>query len=582
MKKGILLLSSFGCFVLSFFYFPTLMFPISYFLLLLSFIPVPRTFSRNSFLFFLVSIGCMFLELPRTGYLLFFSHTLLSNLLILLQNYFYKKYQRMIGNLEDTVIVVAGKLRIRKLLSEVKVGDTIVVDKNQVCLFDGKVLQGISKVNLKNLSGKDDITSLKKGDSILCGSINLDRELLISVTTPFEDTLFSKYQSAFFHQKHKSFMKMIFPFWLFSFLHLVLPFLFIFLVVYRFHLHALEYGLMILLITFLDFETIFSFIEQLMIVRFQKKGIYVLNRSKLYELPKAKNFIFTKTGVLTLGKFSVTKIFTEQEKQLLEVLAYAEFHSENKIGQCINEYCKKKVTVDASRIENFQQFPNGVLSVVDGKRYLVGNHNFMLENGVEADREYIVGTNLYVAKGKKSLGIVTLSDQVLTTNQEEISKLRKIGLAHITTFSKDNEAVTRAVSNTLGIEDCYSELTYKDRDFWIQYLKDMYQTPQAYISDEACKYPLDVKILFSRDGNDFGDFVIRTSDFHSVTTLYSLSRKFLSAIRSWVLLEILIKIFLFFLLLWIRDILVLGNILLGIEILFFGILLPFTRNRKGE
>ncbi|MDE5587238.1 MAG: HAD family hydrolase [Bacilli bacterium] len=582
MKKGILLLSSFGCFVLSFFYFPTLTFPISYLLIVLSFLFTPRTFSKNSVTFLIISIGCMFLELPRSGYLLFFSYTLLSYLFLLLQHCFYKKYRRVIGTSEDTVIVVAGKLRLRKLLSEIKVGDTIVVEKNQTCFMDGKVVQGISKVDLRNLSGKEEIISLKKGDPILCGSINLDRELLVSVTTSYEDSLFSKYQKAFFGQEHKSFMKMVFPFWVFAFLHLVLLFLFFFLVVYRFRLHALEYGLMILLITFLDFENIYAFIEQLMIVRFQKKGIYVLNRSKLYELPKAKNFIFTKTGVLTLGQFSVTKIFNEQEKKFLEVLAYAEFSSENRIGQCINEYCKEKVKINSSKISSFQQFPNGVLAVVGGKRYLVGNHNFMLENGVEADKEYIIGTNLYVAIGSKCLGIVTLSDQVLANNQEEIAKLRKLGLIHITTFSKDNDAVTRAVSNTLGIHDCYSELTYKDRDFWIQYLKDMYQIPQTYISDEACKYPLDIKILFSRNSNDSGDFVIRTSELHSVTTLYSLSKKYLTAVRSWILLEILIKFLLFFLLLWIRDILVLGSILFGIEILFFGILLPFTRNRKGE
>lgn len=558
------------------------MFSFGYLFLLISFFLAPRTFSRNSVVFFLVSTFCMFLELPHSGYLLLFSHTFLSFLFGILRDIFYKRYRGVIGNREDTVIVVAGKLRLRKPLGEIKVGDTIVVGKNQVCLFDGKVLQGVSKVNLKNLSGTYETVSLKKGDSILCGSINLDRELLISVTTSFEDTLLFKYQKSFFDQKHINFRKMVFPFWAFFFLNVVFLFVFVFLVVYRFRLHALEYGLMILLITFLDFENIFSFIEQLLMVRLQKKGIYVLNRSKLYELSNAKNFIFTKTGVLTLGKFTVTKVFSEQEKQLFEVLAYAEYYSENKIGKCVSEYCKKKVSIDSSKIETFQQFPNGVLSVVGKKRYLVGNHNFMLENGVDTDREYIIGTNLYVARNSQCLGIVTLSDQVVSSNQEEISKLRNLGLTHITTFSRDNEAVTRAVSNTLGIEDCYSELTYKDRDFWIQYLKDMYQTPQAYISDKACKYPVDIKVLFSRDCNDSSDIVIRTSDFHSITTLYSLSRKYFSAIRAWVLLEILIKLLLFFLLLWIRDILVLGNILLGIEILFFGFLLPFTRNRKGE
>lgn len=206
----------------------------------------------------------------------------------------------------------------------------------------------------------------------------------------------------------------------------------------------------------------------------------------------------------------------------------------------------------------------------------------MLENGITAEKELVIGTNLYVAKNTKTLGVVTLSDQVDLSIKDSISSISKMGHSHLTTFSRDNETVTRAVSNTLGIYDCYSELTYRDRIFWIQYLKDIYGSPQVYISDEECKYPMDIKVLVSKNQSR-GDFILTHGNISNLSFLYSYSFKYLSSVRTWVVFEFFIKFLLYFLLLWIRDILVLGSIIMSIEVLLLIILLlPFLTNREGD
>ena len=290
----------------------------------------------------------------------------------------------------------------------------------------------------------------------------------------------------------------------------------------------------------------------------------------------------TKTGILTLGVLKVVDVASRNEKKLLEVLSYAEFYSKNRIGECIHDYCKGKVMVDSSLIQEFKQFSNGVLAVVERHRYLVGNYQFMLENGVTVEKELVIGTNLYVAKDTKFLGVITLSDQVDLSIKDSLSDICKMKHSHLTTFSRDNETVTRAVSNTLGIYDCYSELTYKDRMFWIQYLKDIYGSPQVYISDEECKYPVDIKVLVSKNQSS-GDFIFTHGNISCLSYLYSYSFKYLSSIRTWVIFEFFIKFLLYFLLLWIRDILVLGSVMVGIVFfLLIILLLPFLMNRKGD
>lgn len=557
------------------------LFILSYILLL--FIPFlsPRNITWNFLLFVVLSFGCFWIQLPIPGYLLIYIFMILSYTFSLFQSIFYKQYFSSLG-IGEEVVVLVGKLKQKKKISDIKIGDTVVIEKGQTCYLEGTITKGMSKVNLKKILGVDEIHSLKKGDTILPGSMNLDRELLISVTSPFEDSLFFKYYTDFLNHKQSNYMRMIFPIWIPFLIQAVLLFIFFFLVGYQFHSHAIEYGLMIFMITFINFDPIYSMVDQLKMVFLQKKGIYILNRKKLLEFSKVKNFILTKTGILTLGVLKVVDVASRNEKKLLEVLSYAEFYSKNRIGECIHDYCKGKVMVDSSLIQEFKQFSNGVLAVVERHRYLVGNYQFMLENGVTVEKELVIGTNLYVAKDTKFLGVITLSDQVDLSIKDSLSDICKMKHSHLTTFSRDNETVTRAVSNTLGIYDCYSELTYKDRMFWIQYLKDIYGSPQVYISDEECKYPVDIKVLVSKNQSS-GDFIFTHGNISCLSYLYSYSFKYLSSIRTWVIFEFFIKFLLYFLLLWIRDILVLGSVMVGIVFfLLIILLLPFLMNRKGD
>ncbi len=552
----------------------------AYIFLVSSWLFPPRLFSENIILFFFVSLGCILLKLPISGYLLFFSCIILNLLFLFLQDKFSFYSKKVFGDDTALVTVLVGKLKQSKLLRDVKTGDILVLRKGETCFVDGTVVQGRVRVRSRS---SNTISVLKKGDTVCCGSTNLAKELLVLVTTPFEDTLYSRCQNALLYSSHEKFRKYLFPFGTVLFVQFTFLFLFFFLVVYQFRVHALEYGLMILLILYFDFENLFILIEKMVLFSFYKKGIYILDPNKLLKLPKVKNLIFTKTGVLTLGTFQVTAITAKKESELLETLAYAEYYSKNRIGKCITEYCQSKVSIDPSQIEEYCEYINGVSVMVQGVKFLVGNYNFMLENGIDVEKENVVGTNLYVSRNRKYVGVITLSDHVLMPIKEEITLLKKLGLSHITTFSKDNEFITRVVSGTLGIFDCYSELTYKDRSFWIQYLKEIYRGPQAYISDEECNYGVEVKVLFAGDSSKRADIIIPGNDFSKISYLYKRSKEYLSSIHSWVLLVIFFKCFLLFLLLWIRDILVLGGILIGIFLIFSLLLFfPFIFRRKGE
>lgn len=370
---------------------------------------------------------------------------------------------------------------------------------------------------------------------------------------------------------------------------IITPFLitliFIFCIVFDFHLHAVEYAIMLFFILFFDFNKIFRIFERCVVYHISVNNIFIFQFSKFLDLSRASNFIFSKTGVLTLGNLSVTEIHVEEkkkEKQLIEVLAYAEYYSNNRIGNCIHQYCNDIVKVDEKKIREYQDFQNGVSVLVSKKRYLVGNYEFMMENGIEVEKSLEVGTILYVAIDKEYIGFVTISDQISMKVKKELENIKKLRPVHFTTFSKDNGRITRAVSNTVGIYDCYSEVTLKDRDYWIQYLKEIHPGFQVYITDEVTSYPFDIKVGYGDlRTNDF-DIIVRDHDFSILTLLYQYSLKVSSYKRTWRLLGIFMKFILIFLLLWIRDILVIGSLIVSTAVISLGILIFITfYHRKG-
>lgn len=586
MSTIILIVGSIFCYFLSFHlpsYFPLFILG-AFFLSLLSFLYPKRYFSRNFFLVLTLSCGYFFLSDFHTGYLLFLLYTLLYFVFHFVNDYFLERRIKCFDVSNRTVPVVSLNKTIYKNICDIVPGDIVSVKRGEYCFFDGEVISGNSQIDLRDLVGHSKIVSVSRNDFISAGSINLKEDIMISVTHEYSSTIFSKFCDSVFKIKEEKQGVTLVPFSFFGLLHILVLGLFLLLVVYQFHLHSLQYAFMILLIFLADFSFSLKYILEEALLLLAKRKIFVLSPKKLFDFSDSSNLIVTKTGVLTLGEYSVTDIDSEIDAQdfIIEVAAYLEYFCSNRIGKCIQAYCHGKVHVHPSRISNYHEFPNGISASIDKDTCLIGDFQFVTENGIEVSKSIAVGTNLYVAKNGLFLGTITLSDKISMSVKEEIAYLKRLGISHIVTFSKDNERLTRAVSNTLGIYDCYSALTLKDRDFWLCYLKDTYPGKTAYISDDGKNYPVDIHLTFSTSYMD-SDIIITDKNFSKVSFLFFFSKMVSSFHRSWHLFSILFRIFLLFLLLWIRDILVLSGILVvGVLIYFTIFMISLYKCGKGD
>ncbi len=527
-------------------------------------------------MFYLVFFFSIFFQKEGFGYLLLFGYSIFQISLSQCRNYLNRTYSRIYGDQNTFFSVLSSKKVISKRAGEIQKGDCLLLKEGEVCPFHGMVQKGTGTIF--SFSQQKEKT-VRKGVEIFPGSLLVRGELQIEVLEVLDALPFYQYGCRLREDKKISFSSFFSSsLWSSFFIPLLGLFLFLFLVVYQFGDHSLQYAMMIFLLSFFDFSELFPIILSLGIFLLAKKRVYVFNKEKFLTYSKVKNLVFTKTGVLTLGTFSITDVLVEEgisRDTLLETLYAGEYYAENRIGECVRKYCEEKVSVAVSQLKKFSSFENGVSVVYKGQKIEIGNFTFLLDHGITVEKAEEMGTILYIASSGKYLGYVVLSDHLLLSRKEDILHLKKLGISHIATFSRDNEKITRGVSYTLGISDSFSELTLKERDFWVQYLREMQGVPQAYLSDDVCPYDFDVRILYGNSTSLDADFVILPSDFSLIYDLTYLSKKVACLLRSCLGLGLLTKCFLFFLLLWIRDIFIIGGILLGVLFLMLGTILLY-------
>ncbi len=363
------------------------------------------------------------------------------------------------------------------LLSDVKVDDIIVVKPGEMILVDGIITRG--RTLLKCFSTSSRLTK-KKGDFVFAGDQNLEKEIYVQVQKEVSTFSFiqlrDKIRSDF--SEHKWYYSI--PFW-FSILFFILLFLaLIFLFTHSFsRLYFISTCLFLLLIH--PFTLLLRIIPLLMSIRFEKQGIYILRSSSLFDLFFTENIIFTKTGILTLGDFTVEKVITEEENDFFYYLNCALVNHEDRLATCIREY--RPIHVDQSRIRHYQFHDGGHSFDYMEHKILVGNYRFMEKHDVVVEKLLDVGTILYVAVDGEAIGVIVVADKIKMSLKNEISKLKDLGIKHFGTFSHDDERVVYAVSRTLGIKDSYSRLDAKRWQFWLQYFEQTYGTKTLFISD---------------------------------------------------------------------------------------------------
>jgi P-type Cu2+ transporter len=212
-------------------------------------------------------------------------------------------------------------------------------------------------------------------------------------------------------------------------------------------------------------------------------GILVRDRVALEAFRKLDIFVFDKTGTLTKGEFGLEKMVSADglgDDRALELAAALERDSEHPIAKAIRNSAEAR-GLKLPDVKNFEALKGkGVKAQVDDRWFHIGSPQLLEELDLELDAEIqefydkasdMGQTIVFLSDKKGILAGFALADQIREVSYETIDRLHQKGF-EVAMMTGDDEAVTRAVAEELGIDVYFAEVLPDKKDQKIQSLQD--------------------------------------------------------------------------------------------------------------
>ncbi len=185
-------------------------------------------------------------------------------------------------------------------------------------------------------------------------------------------------------------------------------------------------------------------------------------------MEKVDTLVVDKTGTLTEGKPAVTAIVTSpdfEEDEMLRLAASVERASEHPLAIAIVRAAEDRGLLMAPVSAFESPTGKGALGTVRGRKIVLGNAAFLLEQGVDvaplserADELRADGaTAIFIGIDGRAAGIFAIADPVKATTPEALAALKAEGI-RVVMLTGDNWTTARAVARQLGIEDVEAEV----------------------------------------------------------------------------------------------------------------------------
>lgn len=391
------------------------------------------------------------------------------------QSYATGKARRSISSLMDIrpdyANVVRDGVEEKVDPTEVKIGETIVVNPGEKIPLDGKIVRGMSALDTKALTGESVPRDVGEGQKVISGCINMTARIEVLVEKEFYDSTVSKIlelveNAATQKSKAENFITKFARYYTPT---VVIAALLLALIpgfitgdwsewVYR----ALSF-LVVSCPCALVISVPLSFFAG--IGAASRYGILVKGSNYLEKFHRANVFVFDKTGTLTKGNFVVTSIVPAagvSEEEVLRLAAIAERGASHPIAKSVIARYGKEV-------ENGYSLTNaagrGIIAFRGEETVLCGNEKLMAEHGVtlpQSSGTTTAATAVHVARNGKFMGSLFIADEVKPEAKEVIGALREMNCRTVM-LTGDNEAVASEVADFLGVNDYKASLLPQDK-----------------------------------------------------------------------------------------------------------------------
>ncbi|AGF52995.1 cation-transporting ATPase; E1-E2 ATPase [Synechocystis sp. PCC 6803] len=444
-----------------------------------------------------------------------------------LEGYAMQRTERSIQGLMSLTADVARVLRNGQEqtipISELKMGDQVLVKPGELVPTDGLVIEGFSTLNQASITGESMPVEKAIGDEVFAGTINGNGVLRLKIHQPPESSLIQRVirlvqqaqteappSQQFIERFECGYAKVIVIAGLL--LGTLPPFLL------GWSWEETIYRALIFLVVASPCALMASIMPALLsgIANGARQGILFKNGAQLERIGRVRVIAFDKTGTLTTGKPEVVNILATQPStdKLLQIAAALESLSEHPIGEAIADFTRQQNQAWATARNVQAQAGQGIIGDIEGQQAIVGKAvfvqaqvNHVATNLIEQSQQWEAEgkTVVWVAYAGEILGLIAVADTVRPTAAQAIARLKRLGIERIVMLTGDNSRTAHSIAQQVGVNQVYAELLPEDKVDVIRQLQKQYQSVAMVgdgINDAPALAQASVGIAMGAAGSD--------------------------------------------------------------------------------
>lgn len=378
--------------------------------------------------------------------------------------------------LKDLASLVPKKAHLKSgkdvELSELKVGDLLLVKENEKIPADGLILSE-ALVDESMITGESRAVNKKTNDLVYGGSLNQNQPFEMKVTTLGKDSFLNQVAELVKKaQAQKSNLE--------NMADRVAGYLFyaalivgIFSLVFWTISSNFSFALLLAVSVFvIACPHALGLAVPLVVSRLTsisaKNGLLIQNRTSLEKINTIKYALMDKTGTLTDGKFIVRNVidFTD-ETDILQIMAALEGSSTHPIAQSIVSAAKPLENLKVEAVENIPGV--GIKGQVNQNFYQIVNYKYLRENQLSYDEKKIaqyldlgLTVSFLINEQQDVLGFIALGDSPKADAKAFINGLLAQGITPVM-LTGDNKETAQKIASALNIPEFRAELKPEDK-----------------------------------------------------------------------------------------------------------------------
>jgi P-type Cu2+ transporter len=462
--------------------------------------------------------------------------------------------KKLIGLQPKTVSVIVNGVEQTKSISEVNVGDILLVKPGEKIPVDGIVAFGSSYVDESMISGEPVPVEKKEGIKVFAGTINQKGSFQFKAEKVGGDTVLAQIiRMVHEAQGSKAPVQKLVDKIAGIFVPIVISISILTFVIWMIAggdnaiTHALLASITVLVIACpcaLGLATPTAIMVGM--GKGAENNILIKDAETLEIAHRVNSMILDKTGTITEGKPQVTDFIWFQENgELKSLLLTLESQSEHPLARAVVSKLAD-ARIDPVKLESFESITgNGVKGIFEHVSYFVGNKRLLNHNKISVTQDIIeladrlrqdAKTVVYFFNEKQVLAIIAIADQIKPTSKEAVQQLIKKGI-EVFMLTGDNEQTAKAVASRIGLQSYQAEVLPSDKAAFVKELQAQGKIVAMVgdgINDSQALAQADVSIAMGKGSDiaiDVAKMTLITSDLNLLPKALRLSSHIVRGIR---------------------------------------------------